>query len=267
MNLETVFDEVSIRMRADFQRSRQALSHPGMKGEAFEGIFRAFLREYLPKFLGVAPGILVDASGKQSRQLDAIVFDAHHTPILFASGENRVVPVECAYAVVEVKAKLDSSEIENIFVNMRSVRALEKTAWRSAPYAFEHTLYGKKWDIWPVMYFVFAFDSMDLLRAAREIDTRHKSEQMPEWSRIDTVCVLDGGIIFNRSADGKYYALSSPGSRVTACATSRPLLMFYMLIMGLLSQAELPPFVLQKYLMGVTWGPTQSVDTGLSDSS
>ncbi len=59
VNLESVFDEVSTRMRADFQRSRQALSHPGMKGEAFEEIFRAFLREYLPKFLDVAPGTLV----------------------------------------------------------------------------------------------------------------------------------------------------------------------------------------------------------------
>ena len=267
MNLEQMFDQVSISMRAEFQRTREAVSHPGLKGEAFEEIFRTFLGKHFPQFLAVAPGILIDTNGHSSRQLDAIVFDAQHTPVLFSAGASRVIPVECAYAVIEVKAKLDSNEIDHAFTNMKSVRALTKKAWRPAPHSLQHNLYGKQWPIWPVMYFVFAFDCIDLMSVARQIDMKHQEESLPEWSRIDTVCVLDKGVVLNRFPNGTYDVVPGPGSRPFVCRTPRALLFFYLLIFHRLAEATLPPFLIREYLMHVTWGPEQAVGAGLEEGS
>jgi hypothetical protein len=253
VNIEQLFDEISTSMRADLARCRTALSHPGMKGEAFEEIVRQFLRSYLPKFLEVTRGTLIDVNGNQSRELDVIVFDSQHTPVLFASGDSRVIPVECAYAVIEVKAFLDSGEIARIFTNMKSVRALSKKVWRQRPHPVEHSLYGQKWEIWPVMYFVFAFDSIDLMNVSREIDTRHQLESLPAHSRVDAVCVLDKGVVLNRLPNGAYQATPTLDSWLFVCPTPRSLLMFYMMIFSLLEQASLPPFDLRQYLMHVTW--------------
>jgi hypothetical protein len=70
MNLVSIFDEVSKQMQSDFDKSRQALQHPGLKGSANEDIVKAFLRHYLPSHLEVASGIAVDSQGGTSKQLD-----------------------------------------------------------------------------------------------------------------------------------------------------------------------------------------------------
>jgi hypothetical protein len=131
MNIDEVFNQVAEKMRSDLKQARGALSHAGMKGASAEDTFRAFLRDYLPRSLDVSSGVLVDAEGNVSRQLDVIISDAAKTPVLFRSEENRVLPVECAYAVIEVKSKLDTKELQGAFKNMLSVRNLKKTAYYS----------------------------------------------------------------------------------------------------------------------------------------
>src|SRR2546425_386352 len=108
MNLHEIFDNVARRMRADFEEAHVAMNHPGLKGNAVEESFRQFLRDYLPKALDISTGILVDSEGNQSRQLDVIISDAAKTPIFYRSGETRIIPIECAYSVIEVKSFLDT---------------------------------------------------------------------------------------------------------------------------------------------------------------
>jgi len=132
MNIVGIFDQVAQKMRADFEEAREALKHPGLKGTAFEETFRSFLRDYLPQSLDISTGTLVDAHGGVSRQLDVIISDSAKTPIFYRSGDIRVIPVECAYAVIEVKAYLDANELNRkggVFQNMESVRNLKKTAY------------------------------------------------------------------------------------------------------------------------------------------
>jgi hypothetical protein len=132
-----------------------------MKGASAEGTLRAFLRDYLPRSLDMSSGVLVDAEENVSRQLDVIVSDAAKTPVFFRSGEDRVIPVECSYAVIEVESNPSAKELEGAFKNMLSVRALTKTAYYEEDNPITHTknLYGHKWKIWPTNLFVFAFDS------------------------------------------------------------------------------------------------------------
>jgi hypothetical protein len=117
-------------------------------------VFKRFLRSYLPATLDISTGIIVDSAGRSSRQIDVIISDAAKTPIFYRSSDNRVVPVEGVYSVIEVKATLDSRELERAFENMKSVRALRKTGYEieDGPIVRSNTLYGRKWDIWPTNY-------------------------------------------------------------------------------------------------------------------
>lgn len=249
MKLDEIFDKVAQQMRADFEKAREALQHPGLRGAAAEDIFRTFLCEYLPKSLDVSTGMLVDANGQSSRQSDVIISDAAKTPIFYKSKEVRVIPIECAYAVIEVKSKLDSRELRRSFINMKSIRALKKQAYFD-PNVIKTpiwNLYGRRWDIWPVNYFVFAFDSIKLGTLASLIDQmQQQKEQMPLWSRIDTVCVLDKGLITNELAED-HIGLPEPASKLIAFPTNRALLMFYTLISSILYQAKMPDFRITDY--------------------
>ena len=242
MRVPGIFDEIAVQMRSDFEKARKALEHAGQKGSSFEEVFRKFLRDYLPNSLDVSTGTLIDANGNSSRQIDVIISDATKTPILYRSGEVRVIPVECVYAVIEVKAYLDSRELDKVLRNMKSVRSLEKKAYYkpNGPIITADRLYGKEWDIWPIMYFAFAIDSIELETLAKSLGRKHEAEGLPEWSRIDTICAPDRGVICNQLVDGKFSALPEPKSRLFPCLTPRSLLLFYTLISGYLFQARLP---------------------------
>lgn len=254
MRIEEVFNEVSHKMRADLRKARGALSHAGMKGASAEDTFRSFLRDYLPRSVDISPGVLVDARGNVSRQLDVIISDAAKTPVFFKNGEDRVIPVECAYAVIEVKSRLDAKELEGAFKNMLSVRNLEKTAYYKPLMPVLTRVYGKEWDILPVSFFVFAFESTDPIQLGHKLNTLHQQHALPEWSRIDCVCVLNKGVLFNLDPNGTMDALPEPGSKLIFTETDNSLLLFYSLISRYFSQATMPDFNLTPYLGEMTFG-------------
>ncbi len=126
MKIAEIFDEVAKQMRSDFEKAQKAVNQPGLKGASFEETFRTFLKEYLPRSLDISTGVLVDSLGSISRQLDVIISDSAKTPIFYQSGNTRVIPIECAYAVIEIKAYLNANELKKVFQNMESVRNLKK---------------------------------------------------------------------------------------------------------------------------------------------
>ena len=248
MNLKEIFDEVSDQMKSDFVKAQKSLSHAGLKGDANEETVKKFLRQYLPKSLDITTGMLVDSDGNQSRQLDIIICDSAKTPIFFQSGETRVIPIECAYAVIEVKAFLDKSELEKSYQNMHSVKSLTKKAYFNQRGAIinTHTLFGREWDNWPIQYFVFAYNSSNLESVLNNLNSYQGSNEIHK--RIDSICVLEKGVIMNQCPDGMFSALPVPESKVVASETSKPLLLFYTLISVILNQASMKSFNLKPYL-------------------
>jgi len=250
VDIVRIFENVANQMRSDFEKARHAVQHPGLKGTAFEETFRTFLRNYLPQSLNVSTGVIVDSHGGFSRQLDVIVSDTAKTPIFFSSGDVRVMPVEPVYAVIEVKSYLNTDELKRIFENMLSVRGLKKTAYHKPTGAIIYTsnLYGKEWDIWPINYYVFAYDSIKLDTLTGYIEKTNQEMQLPIHSRIDTVCVLDKGVICNCYTDNKLYATPGHGSTLIAYETTRSLLFFYTLTIHLLNQVTMPNLQFLPYL-------------------
>jgi len=253
MNLKEIFDEVSSQMKSDFVKAQKSLSHAGLKGEANEETVRDFLKQYLPKTLDITTGMLVDSDGNQSRHLDIIICDSAKTPIFFQSGETRVIPIECAYAVIEVKAFLDKKELEISYKNMLSVKSLIKKAYfnQKGDITSKHILYGREWDHWPIQHFVFAYNSVSLDSVLDNLNSLQNSNEIHR--RIDTICVLEKGLILNQRMDGTFSATPDPASRTITSSTSKPLLLFYALISVILNQASMKYFNLIPYIKDMTF--------------
>lgn len=248
MDLSKVFGEVSAQMRSDFAEAQESLTHPGLKGEANEEVVKKFFRQYFPRTLDTSQGILVDSDGKHSRQLDIIISDSSKTPIFFQSGSTRVIPIECAYAVIEVKAYLDKTELGNSYQNMKSVKTLTKKAFFERRGAIREriTLYRTEWSHWPINHFIFAYDSEGLDSVLDNLD--HLQVSDPVDKRIDMICVLAKGVILNKLTNGTFSALPEPGSLTVANHTEKSLLLFYALMSLILNQAHMEYFNLKPYL-------------------
>jgi hypothetical protein len=253
MNFVKIFDEVSKQMQSDFEKSRQALQHSGLKGSVNEETVKRFLRNYLPRHLEISSGIAVDSHGGVSRQLDVIIHDANKTPIFYSMENSRVIPVECVYAAVEVKAYLDKCEIQKSFENMQSVKRLKKEAYFEPPSVIEEvkTLYGEKWGHWPVQHFIFAFDSPALASVISNVLEFQRTEPPHQW--IDSICVLNKGVLFYQRSDGGYAPVPTPESQLVASNPEKSLLFFYMLLSVLLNQASMKNFNIKPYLRGINF--------------
>lgn len=252
-NMKQLFESISKRMMLDFEEVSKTLTHPGLKGASKENKFREFLRKYFPKNLDVSKGQIIDSGGNISKEIDVIVSDAFKTPIFYNVGENRIIPVECVYCVIEVKSNLDTSVIEEVYRNMFSVRNLSKKAYYlpTGAIVYKHNLYGKEWDIWPVMYFVFAEDSIKLELLAEKMDELNQDQDLPPERRIDSICVLRKGIIVNRLPDGKFDALPTKDSQLFVSHTENALLAFYTFIARYFNQANMPNFRFLDYIRGM----------------
>lgn len=255
MDLEKVFDEVSTQMRSDFEKSRQALHHAGLKGSANEEIVKKFLEHYLPRHLEISSGIVVDSHGRKSRQLDIIIHDAHKTPIFYRSETARVIPVECVYSAVEVKAYLDKGELANAGENMESLKSLTKDPgafFEPASFFKEaKTLYGSEWEHWPIQHFVFAFESPELESVSPNLFALQGHRAVHQ--RVDAVCILNKGVLVNQTTSGMFQIIPEPDSQLVASHTKKPLLFFYSLMSILLNQASMKNFNIRPYLRGMAF--------------
>ncbi len=101
------------------------------------------------------------------------------------------------------------------------------------------TRYGKGWKIWPTQYYLFAFESkMSLKNIIDTIDNTIERSRLPLHRRIDTICVLNQGVISNRyKRSGGFEAIPSKGTTLdTLASKNNALLVFYTLMSDILNQ-------------------------------
>lgn len=90
--------------------------HPGHKGTCREILLADLLQKFLPSFLSLSTGIIVNSSGEslkeeQSNQTDIIIYDDRILPPFVQKGELGMVPVESVVGIIEVKTTLTKSEL------------------------------------------------------------------------------------------------------------------------------------------------------------
>jgi hypothetical protein len=70
---------------------------------------------------------VIDHEGRQSDQLDIVIYDRQYSPFIFRQDSAIFIPAESVYAVIEVKQELDKGMLEYAAEKARSVRRLKRT--------------------------------------------------------------------------------------------------------------------------------------------
>lgn len=171
--------------------------------------------------------------------------------ILYQEGGIRVFPIEGVYAVISVKSRLDERELLDCIDNIESVKKMSKSAYTPQIGAIVNTvnLYSKEFEYFPTLGFVFAFDSIGLDEIIKKLYTKNKEKGLLIEQQIDTICVLNKGVIFNYSETAKELVATPDSTTKLAHTESNDmaLVLFYLLIMHILTQVWMRPIQMTKY--------------------
>ena len=101
---------------------------PDAVGSAREGAVRAKLEQVMPPGVGVGTGFVIDSYGGTSRQMDIVLYEKELCPVYRLNDEVDYFPCEGVFAVGEVKSRISSDDIGDIFGKIESVRRLRRHA-------------------------------------------------------------------------------------------------------------------------------------------
>ncbi len=98
--------------------------HPVLNGRIKEIFIKDLLEPILYPDMGVCTGVIIDTLGKQSDQIDIIIYDKKVLPPLVLSATEEVIPAESVLATIEVKSTLTKKKLEDSIINAWSVHNL-----------------------------------------------------------------------------------------------------------------------------------------------
>ncbi len=103
----------------------RSLNHALFKGRLREILITELVQPFLLPQFGVATGLIVDQYGNQSKQIDIIIYDERVVPPLMLSSSEGIVPCHSVLATIEVKSRLNMTELKKAVKNARSVKFLK----------------------------------------------------------------------------------------------------------------------------------------------
>ena len=95
------------------------LAHSSTIGQAREFLVARLLKTILPTGVHIGSGKVIDSDGKESKQVDIIIYDPRF-PLMKLEGGG-LYPVEGVLATIEIKSSLDDNQLRLSLENCRSV--------------------------------------------------------------------------------------------------------------------------------------------------
>jgi len=126
--LTEILDGLQARLEGDLRGNRSAVTHPGARGEASEEDWLRVLNDHLPRRYQVDRAFVIDSQGECSEQIDIVIYDRQYSPFLYNQANQRYVPAESVYGVLEVKQDLSREHVLYAGVKAASVRRLHRTS-------------------------------------------------------------------------------------------------------------------------------------------
>jgi len=93
------------------------LYHAGEYGSYRERLLKHLLAAFMPAYLGLSEGFVIDGDGDRSTQTDVIIFDTIETPKLETGDLRRFFPTDTICAVGEVKSTITVQVLRSALEN------------------------------------------------------------------------------------------------------------------------------------------------------
>jgi hypothetical protein len=224
-----------------------AIRHQGLKGRFREIVIGDLIRPFLLPHIKIATGTVVDPTGAQSSQIDIILYDEQVTPpVLVAPGE-AVVPCHSVLATIEVKSRLNATELKGAIRNACSVKRLSYNYEKvlvPPERLYERTFQEKLIDLMPEANFrkqlrehlsainspacfIFAFESDLSSRSTIEDEIERLKAAVAETPSgvslpISGLCIADKGFAFCTRLSGMPPQAQFQSERPDFAAQPRP---------------------------------------------
>lgn len=187
VNLRDLFLHLQGELAGRLDTAQKMIGHPTIKGTASETGWIEMLDNYLPKRYCVTQAFAIDSDGRQSEQIDIVIYDRQYSPFLFNQDKAIFIPAESVYAVLEVKQTLSKENVRQAIAKAASVRRLHRT---SAPIAHAGGQYKPKPPI-PILTGLVCLDSRWSPAFADPLEMALAAA--PEDGRLDLICSLNHG--------------------------------------------------------------------------
>ena len=192
MEISKLFEEISAKMKGDFNISAQ-FQHHGNRGSYREDSLKNFLTNgKLPDIFGIASGEIISQYSQVSKQMDAIIYDKSKSIIFESSESTKIFPIESVLGIIEVKSQLSKAKLIEGLENIKSLKTLH------APQLITKN-YGDRVQIGyynnPPFGVIFAYSlSGNSLESLRNNLKEWCDSNPPEvWPNF--ICILDEGTI------------------------------------------------------------------------
>lgn len=159
------------------------IPHHGERGNQLEKVLSRVIEPYLPRRFGLGTGHVIGSEpfGKnaQSLQTDIVIYDALDTAPLFVGCDYQLFWYETVHAVIEVKSKLNSSELKEALKSIQAVKRLTRSD-------SSKSIFG----------IIFAYTSEWSVNNPIKTITRNLKENIREYDineLADLIFILDAG--------------------------------------------------------------------------
>lgn len=123
-----ILDGLQARLEGGLRGNRAAVAHPGARGEASEEDWLRVLNDHLPRRYQADRAFVIDSRGECSEQIDIVIYDRQYSPFLYNQANQRFVPAESVYGILEVKQDLSREHVLYAGQKAASVRRLHRTS-------------------------------------------------------------------------------------------------------------------------------------------
>jgi hypothetical protein len=106
--------------------SLAAVEHALVKGRLRELLIDQLLRPLLPPSFGLGTGVIVDADGGNSGEIDIVVFNREILMPLLVGERDGIFPVEACLYAIEVKSVLERRDIGETIEKFRRLQKLRR---------------------------------------------------------------------------------------------------------------------------------------------
>jgi hypothetical protein len=100
------------------ETTNSSLYHPGEFGTYREKICADFLQTYIPSYLKIGNGFLINKNDEKSTQCDLVFFDPQYTPKIEDLERKRFFPVETVAGIGEVKSVLSQKDFFSAIIKL-----------------------------------------------------------------------------------------------------------------------------------------------------
>lgn len=188
--IDELFKLAAEGLKFEFEKIRKEVQHYLSSGQEGEELLIKFLNNHLPRRFSATSGFVIDSENRVSKQSDVLIYDAENSPVYRVGEKAQILPADSVAAVIEVKAKLNKSELEDAAKKVASVKSLKRTPVTNIdqPVTFSDLIISASLGV------VFAFDSETSLRTLAD-NLKAINKGLPRAHWIDVIVVLGKGMI------------------------------------------------------------------------